>query len=271
MVVERFRSLLTAARGRQAYRQDLDTMAAQRERFRDEWQPHLDNSKALIGEAITATAAGNHGRDGAAGHGGGKAVVLGSGLLLDIPLEDLAGAFAQVVLVDMVQAPSVKGAVRGFPNVRLVQGDVTGIVDATLDAARRGTPLPDPAPPPLADDADLVVSANMLSQLPVRPHAFLTHYAHHPKAEIDTFVRHLVSSHLKWLSSLPGVVCLIADMERIHWNGRAVTKRTDLLYGAKPPTGGRKWEWNIDPRNENHPDHDIRHRVRGKIFPRPRK
>src|SRR5262249_41659038 len=59
------------------------------------------------------------------------AVVLGSGLLRDVPIEMLSMSFDTVVLVDLVHLASVRFwlKAKGYRNVRLIERDLSGYDD----------------------------------------------------------------------------------------------------------------------------------------------
>ncbi len=85
-------------------------------RCRSAWAPHLENCRRTILEAARSVADRR------------KATVLGSGLLLDVPLAELAATFKEVALVDVLHMRSARRAAARFPNVRLVEADVSGVI-----------------------------------------------------------------------------------------------------------------------------------------------
>ena len=106
-----------------------------------------------------------------------SALVVGSGLLFDVPLEALCRQFENVVLVDIVHAWSVHREACRFSNVRLVPLDVTGVVQRCHALARRRAPAPLPQCPVecfVGEPFDLVASVNVLSQLPVVPNGYMS-------------------------------------------------------------------------------------------------
>src|SRR5205823_2719658 len=92
------------------------------------WQPHFENVRNTIRAAIARCPQRR------------KAVILGSGWLNDVPLAELADAFREVALVDVLHPFAVRRAVRRRPNVRLLTADVTGTVSAVHYAGRTGLP-----------------------------------------------------------------------------------------------------------------------------------
>ena len=65
---------------------------------------------------------------------GRVALVLGSGGLLDVPLEELSRRFGEVWLVDMVHPWRARLWARRLGNVRLIEHDITERLEAGRDA-----------------------------------------------------------------------------------------------------------------------------------------
>ena len=240
------------------YGRELTGLGAISRRHRAAWQPHLDKTKALILEAADLC------------DGGDRVLILGSGLLLDVPLAEISRRFREVVLADILHLRSARREARRYPNIRLAQVDVTGVVQLVYALARRGRPasLPECRPDLFLDEKfDLVASINLLSQLPVVPAQYAAaRIGGLTVQEIDEFSRKVVENHLDWLASFPGITCLVADLERMECDGRKILSRENALWGVCLPEGGRTWLWNIAPRPTARRDREVRHRVIG--FPR---
>lgn len=219
------------------------------------WEAHLRACQGVIRDA--ASAAMRHRR----------AVILGSGGLHDVPYAALAGIFDEVLLVDLIHLPRIRRLVRPLRNVRIVGLDVTGIL-AGLERLAPGAPLPPPDARAFDGllEADLVVSANLLFQLPVLPKAFLAARGGWSDEEIDGLCRGLVEAHLAALRSAPGQVALITEVEHLlRDRGGRIVERDPPLPGVALPAAGREWFWEIAPRPEADRDHDLVYRVKGFI------
>lgn len=230
------------------YLRELIGIKSRHARCRHAWADHLARARA----AIAAAAEAAPGRD--------KALVIGAGLWLDVPVEDLTRRFRQVVLADVFHLPAMRRRARGFSNLRLDDVDVTGLAQS-LHRHRRT----DGGPPVSyhAEGFDLIVSANLLSQLPVLPRRFMED--RWTEAQLEILARRMIADHLDWLGGFAGRVCLIADVERLTCQGDAILERRDTLHGVALPEGGAEWMWNLAPRPEQDPHHDIRLRVRAFI------
>lgn len=225
----------------------LIALDARARRCRHAWAPHQAASKAAIVAALDHVP----GRD--------LAVVCGSGLLQDVPLEALAERFARVVLVDLCHLPAARAAARRFATVSLLEHDLSGVLEAL--AARPAT-LPEPAASiPDADRADLVVSANCLSQIPLGALGLA-------KADDDALAAwapRLVAAHLDALRACAGTVVLVSDVEqhRLKAADGMVEDTTDLLFGVPEPAllDRREWWWDLAPAPEALRASHLRHRV----------
>ncbi len=142
---------------RLGYAGDSVRLASRSRRCRAAWAPHL----AAAQDAVRAAMRDLPRRD--------TVVVLGSGLLDDVPIDDLAATFRRVVLVDAVHPWRGRWRARRFANVSRLVHDLSGTRDLLLGRGETFGPML----PPLCREADLVVSANLLSQLPILPVARL--------------------------------------------------------------------------------------------------
>lgn len=221
-------------------------IAARHRRVRAAWASHLAASR----QAILAGADRCPQRR--------LALVIGAGDCLDVPVEELAATFAQVVLADVVLSPRARWrARRAGGRVRCVCWDATGALERLAAArgirsaeARRLFEEADPGPPPFQGEPDLVVSANCLSQLGLVPgHAL-------PAAEEDEGLPDRCAAaaarvHLAWLARRPGLRVLLADTARLDLDaGGRVVKRDDLRgrFGLRQPD--RQWRWELAPVGE---------------------
>ena len=201
------------------------------------------------------------------------AVVVGSGLLLEVPINALSERFDRVILVDIFHMPQVRREAKRFFNVKLLTGDVTGIFAAMKEHRPPGPNSPAPPPRlPNLKDADLIVSCNCLTQLagPFNDHFEKTRGF--SDLDSDKVAYHVMENHAKALANeAGGVAVLITDHERFAMQGDKVVSRTDLLKAYRLPASSvmghnEEWEWLIAPHPEEHPSHDYVHTVSGRIY-----
>ena len=263
MLAEWLKHLTTPCPGHlkaMGYLKELIAIQARHRRCQAAWAPHLEQCRKVIGDAASGVAKG-------------RVVVLGSGLLLDVPLEELARIFDDVALVDIFHMPEVEERVRGLANVRLVTEDLSGVVEPLfrhMSEGRTGSL------PPLRVDAgplagaDLVVSANLLTQLPLLPMGLVREKG--PKdgngygeEETRAFARRIIDHHLDLLTSLPGRVALLTETERVISDGDEILQSIDPLFGATlpPAVKMKRWTWDIALRPEITRHIDLRFRMAG--------
>jgi hypothetical protein len=183
-------------------------------------------------------------------------LVLGAGLLHDIPLKELSTAFQKVVLLHPLLS---RIATWQFRNVELISADVTGVMDELVQIAPiPGARLPISHPTRFINDRelDLTLSVNLLSQIPYVPGKYLDELR--DEETIDAFMRHLVEAHLDYLCRLPGHSALITDVlvSRMSRDG-GPAETGDPLYGVSLPPADSTWEWHLAPSPEAAPGIDI--------------
>ena len=120
------------------YLYEIIGMRSRHQRNRAAWQPHLERSRAFVLEAAGRCT------------DRGAVAVYGAGLLLDVPLAELAARFRRVYLVDIVFLREARRKARRFGNVTLVEHDATNVaaaLDRAVRAGRDELPEPGAAPP----------------------------------------------------------------------------------------------------------------------------
>ncbi|MCJ2060722.1 hypothetical protein MKL09_29900 [Methylobacterium sp. J-048] len=222
---------------RRGYVRQSGLLHARSRRCRAAWAPHLTRARGAIVAAAEATAKR------------GSVVVLGSGLLDDVPLDALANLFDRVILVDAVHPWPARLAARRYGNV--------ACVTAEISAGLTGGDLPD-----ICTDADLIVSANLLSQLPIVPIDAYEAKGREAPLRLGT---QIVETHLAALDRLAagtGRICLITDtVQREEDRAGRVTDRLDLIFGVALPPPAEAWDWEIAPFGEIDRRRRLIHRV----------
>ncbi len=148
-------------------------------------------------------------------------------------------------------------------------------------------PAPEADTGPFAG-ADLVVSANLLTQLPLLPMGLVQGMGRgqgqdrgrgYEDGDVKAFAKRIVSHHLDFLMALPGRVCLLTETERVivgdpgedkgdnegDSEGGDIVETIDPLFGnVLPAAAVRKyWTWDIAPRPEINRHIDLRFRMTG--------
>lgn len=215
---------------------DAVSLWSRARRCRVAWAPHEARCHAVI-RIVIADLERPH-----------TALVLGSGLVRDVPLADLVARFQRVVLVDAVHLwPARRRACNA--KVEHVTADLSGVAAwLSGQAEARRDPLAGFRDDP---NIDFVVSANMLSQLPM---AFDDWRERHPALIQDLPVdlsRRIIAWHLQDLAGFRARVCLLTDVrhQEVGRDGRVIDE-TDLLKGETLPEPDQAWDWEVAPRGE---------------------
>ena len=221
-------------------------------RCKTAWQPHLENSRSALLESLHACSDFR------------TALVFGSGLLLDIPLPELANRFENVWLVDLVHLPEVRRAARRHANVRCISCDVTGFLERLEVMSPNNFDLPPPTD--FLDDPsiDWVASVNLLSQLPLLPLDWLRkRFPGIDEAILEEWGTRLMRQHLDYLAAFAVPACLLADMEQTTYgrNGEVIehadfAARLGFEHQIFP-----QWRWDIASPGEIAPGIGRFHRV----------
>jgi hypothetical protein len=205
------------------------------------WDNHLSNCRSYIMRALELFKPE-------------KVTILGSGWLLDIPLAEMLEQTRKICLVDIVHPPDVVRQAAGFPNVELIEQDVTGgLIRSVWEETRRHSlfnklkTLSALEIPEYAPDfyPGLIISLNILTQLESLPAALLKKTAKISPEEMKQFRHDVQERHLNFLRKFNSV--LLSDFEEVSTdnNGRVTTEPTIL---AEIPEGisREEWQWDFD-------------------------
>lgn len=211
-------------------------------REKENWENHIQESKKFILKSAETKQKG-------------KAVVLGSGWLIDLPLEDLARSFNEVVLIDIVHPGSVKRKIKKFNNVSLYHEDITGgLVDyfysllKEFKSKKQKAILPDlnAFTFSLPQHTDFVISVNIMCQLHIILIDYIKTFMLYADKELVELAKIIQLSHIKMLPKNKS--CLITDIEE------EILDTKDQIIGVNPliqvdlPKGNfsQKWKWKFD-------------------------
>jgi hypothetical protein len=227
---------------RAGYLTELIATQARHRRWRAQWAPHHQACQVAIRDAMAQCSTRHH------------ALIYGSGLLGDIPLGALAAAFERVTLVDVAHLWPQRLSARRYPNVTMIERDISGVVQGLLHGVAKGADrIPEPTPKLPEDHAavDFVVSANLLSQLAVVPLRFLAQRMALSGDTANAYAKSIAAAHLHHLDAFNGVRCLIADTKRrIVARDGTVQQIDPQLPGISLPAHNRSWWWELAPFGE---------------------
>jgi len=213
------------------------------------WQHHLDKTQSFI--------------SGSFKHSEAESVaVLGSGWLLDVPLDDLRLRFEHIYLVDIHHPPQIRKKIAGMDKVELVEEDLSGGAIEQVWKLLRKNKGSIPATrlmeeislnPPLSGILpDALISVNLLNQLDILLCDHIRRKIPYQQELSASFRTAIQAFHLEWITKKQG--CLVTDIaeHRIPLKGEVSSK--SLLY-TDLPEGIRRdnWKWDFDSRGSYHP------------------
>lgn len=223
---------------------------ARRSRCRAEWMAHEARCHGIVRRAMEGLSRRR------------KVLVLGSGLVRDVPIEELSASFRDVVLADAVHLPVTRLRLARYRNLRFVTVDLAGTARWLAgEVPRREDALvafnTDP-------EIDLVISANLLSQLPLAPESWAEDHPGRAPMPGSELARAIVDWHLTDLARFSARVCLLTDTRQreIDASGRIVAD-DDLLHGAALPPPDEAWDWTVAPPRETGDGTSLIHCVHG--------
>lgn len=266
MLGEWFRYITTFAPERVrkfGYLKNLIKLEFRYKRNEDAWEDHVFNCRSFITEAAERCPHRN------------VAVVLGSGLLIEVPLRSLAERFERVYLVDMFHMPQVRARAKKFLNVKLLYGDITGIFAMIKEGDFPGGSVS--APPsriPHLEDADFIVSANCLTSLAPPFCKYLGRTRHLTEFDQDKLTLQIQQAHVQALADAKKPVCaIITETERFQLFGDKVVGRKPLTPGLTFPKTATlahnlEWQWLVSRADGKHETYDIEHTVDTRLYER---
>lgn len=224
---------------RMGYLYEAIAMQARHQRHQAAWQSHAQASAAFIAQCFEAQPPG------------GVVLVLGSGLGVDLPREAMLAHFDEIWLVDLVHLRAARKRWGGSSKVRFITHDVTESLDSVL--ARQ----PQVATPERWLDESrirLVVSANILGQLPLMPLSWLeARGLAVDDAQAHQLAQGWMAAHHAYLQAFAqrgARVCLVADMEWHYADGNQVREVVDAWRGLDHEAPQARWPWRVAPRGE---------------------
>ncbi len=211
-------------------------MTARAKRCKEEWGIHYEYCRAAILQASQRAVQHR------------SVLIFGAGTLNDIPLQELSTLFEKVLLVDLVFLDSARKKAAVYGNLELIEHDVT----ESLQWIYHGQDFVQNPTAWLDDDSiDLVISLNLVTQLPLIPVRWLIREYEFTEAQVDVFGKQLIFAHLNYLKQFGGEVCLIADREDVEFDrkGREID-RFDPWWDVEAPEPQYTWYWDVVPLGE---------------------
>ncbi len=249
---------------------DLIGIESRYSRCKQAWKPHLENSRRMILETVQSLK--KHDR----------VIIFGAGSLHDVPLKELSESFSEVHLVDIFFLQATINEVKGYSNVEFHELDITGVLRKAYEACSTpNTVMSELAifssfvPKHFMDnDFDLVVSLNLLSQLPLPIKNYIEKLniqesKNNPK--LDQFYQSLILNHLNFLRSFAAKgskVLLISDIEKMVYGAGSQLKASESSLEGLTEDIFQGWEildswnWDLAPLEELDSQYSLQLKIR---------
>ncbi len=225
-------------------------------RQKKNWIPHLKNCQEVFLETANSLPQRK------------SVVVLGSAHLHEIPLHLLMDTFEQVTLVDVIHPLKHHLQAKRYSRLKLITMDLTNALDKlqelntmedleTLAKKLAGEKI-------FHFEADLIVSANLMSQLALLPLDAVEKKIKRPLelSEKDSICTQFAETHLKNLKGCTGTKLIYSDREVIYRD-----KAGELMYTGHYPVNFsdykklREWYWMLAPLKEASKDYSIEMKI----------
>lgn len=231
-------------------------------REHNNWDNHLHNCKRFIIKA-------------AAQKQKQSVMVLGSGWLLDVPVDELVKRFKKVYLVDIIHPPQIRHKMRKYDNAELIEADITGgavqnlynfIKNNRKQNINNASPmLWDNIVPSISfqnlgfagyhqSEIDFVISLNLLNQLDILLVDYIKKYNYFSESDIIQFKKKIQQKHLAGLPENKS--CLITDYEELNYStSYELIRKKTLVHATLPkPKQKEQWQWYFDSKQYYHHD-----------------
>jgi hypothetical protein len=205
------------------------------------WESHIKNCRDIILESVHRNSPTN-------------IVVLGSGWLLDFPLDEAYRHCREIVLLDVVHPSQILHKIKKYPGVSAEQMDLSGgIIHETYTLVKNGlgpdafnSLNPMLVPLPVVSPSTLVISLNILSQLDSLPLEYIKRKTGLTYHDLHPFRSVIQENHLKLIKSVRGL--LITDYREVYhsFSGDTPTDMDLLLSGKESIALIKEWEWEFD-------------------------
>ena len=231
------------------YKADQEGIMNRCIREKNNWKEHLKNTSEYIIKFCELLPVDS------------SIAILGSGWLLDVPVDYLLSKFCRIYLIDMCHPIQVKHKYKDKPNIIFVEKDLTGYASVVVKVAtnpKHGniiTALMNlQCVNVLADiECDAFLSVNILTQLDSLLCDYISSKNYFPAEQLNNFKKKLQVEHLKLLSAKPS--CLISDVQEVFLqkNNTVVFREDTLTIRWPQGSYSENWNWVFDSKYTYHP------------------
>lgn len=237
------------------------------------WQEHRDKSQKEILRVISTVPQKR------------KALIIGAGLLLDVPLKELSEEFEEVILVDIFFMQEALDQIKTYDNCRFEQLDISSTLKEAyylwqntkpdkeiFDSKLRNLILKRPNHFLLEENLDYVLSCNLLSQLPMAFESFAEKQKLLETPTLKDFTSSFCNNHIQYLQTFKQASCvhLLTDTHKIVIDKdlKELKEETsfdlDLIKDLKQETS---WDWRLADFGELDKNHALKLKVQSFLVP----
>jgi hypothetical protein len=211
-------------------------------REKDNWQEHLKKTSNYIIQFCEKIPPDS------------RLAILGSGWLLDLPVDYLVKKFKLIYMVDVLHPMQIKHKFRASASLIFIERDLTGYAAQVSGLVRKSSQTDilnslsnlNRVNVMSGMDYDVILSVNVLTQLDSILCDFITSKKYFKSEQLINFQKKLQQEHLNLLTSKPS--CLISDVREIFLDrNNSIAYSTDTLK-VDWPLGqhSESWNWNFD-------------------------
>lgn len=234
---------------RMGYRKDQEGIMNRYMRESSTWKNHLEHTRKFIAGSFLES-------------GVESVAVLGSGWLLDVPLNELLLRFKQIYLVDIYHPIQIRKKTADLAQVELIEEDLSGgAIEQIWQLYRDGRNVRQekklleqiPLKTPLQQiEVDALISVNLLNQLDILLCDYVRKKGPYQQEALAPFRAAIQNFHLDWITNSPG--CLVTDILEEVEDKKGIKISKALLY-THLPEGIRtdRWWWDFDTHGTYHP------------------
>ena len=226
---------------RMGYFDDQSGIIRRYRREREHWDAHLQNTRKSAIDAIQ-------------GKKRQSAAVLGSGWLLDVPVEEMSRYFEKLYLYDIRFPAKIKKQVKSLNNVAFCVCDISCFARPVYQYVkenrnRRERPPISVIQPQNTLDLngfDFVFSCNILNQLDILLIEYLRQFFELSHEETTMFRNHVQQHHIRLLPRNRS--CIVADYEEITCtpDGQELSRRLSVYPPVTERPDAQRWTWEFD-------------------------
>jgi len=225
------------------------SLLSRESRCQKSWLPHRTQCKNFIKDHLKLASHFD------------SVLVLGSGPLHEVPIEELSKAFKKVTLVDIVHLKNTKESVAHLKNIVFVEHDITEL-EHSLHHDKN---LIDHVPQKFLDeDWGLVLSVNLMSQLPIHLEKYINKKLKNKfsSQDVSRYLQNSTRNHLAYLHLFNAPFIIITDTEVHYCDKNDNVIQIDKNYEhLSLPEKLSSWSWSLAPIPEFQKDIAIKMKV----------